>query len=117
MLGAIQRREENPTASSLFLCHKDKDKPAGQRGLCGGWMLDQRRRNIPSLALRMACITSKGDALATQLAEITGTGDCYEDVDELIRLNLARDVELHPYRYGSTPTTTTEYNDQARNHR
>lgn len=37
----------------IFACHKHKILPEEKRGLCAGWLLDQKRRNLPSIMLRI----------------------------------------------------------------
>lgn len=38
---------------SMFNCHGEAKKPDGERRLCAGWLLDQRRRGVPSILLRL----------------------------------------------------------------
>jgi hypothetical protein len=100
MLADIEAGEHNFEISRLFACHKDKQKPSAAQGLCVGWMLDQRRRDVQSIALRLALACGEDrDALFRQFEEMTGDDECYQSVEELVRLNLEADRELHPERY------------------
>ena len=109
MLRDIQRDERDFGYSLIFACHKDDGRPSSDQGLCVGWMLDQRRRGVPSLALRMElAIGEDADALAVQLEKINGDADCYETVEDLVRVNLVRDRELHPLRYEEDEDTIQE---------
>lgn len=92
----IKSREDGGHGS-VFNCHKDRQKPPGERGLCVGWLLDQRRRGIPSIALRIRLI-GRPD-LVQQLEEIRGEEDCYSSVEETVAANLKRDRVLNPHRY------------------
>jgi hypothetical protein len=55
----LQAQDRNDFGS-LFGCHSDAKKPEAERSLCVGWALDQKRRNIPSLSLRVLLLTRAG---------------------------------------------------------
>lgn len=38
---------------AMFNCHGEAKKPKGEQRFCAGWLLDQRRRGVPSLLLRI----------------------------------------------------------------
>lgn len=38
----------------LFGCHEFNKRPPEERRPCAGWLLDQKRRGVPSLRLRLA---------------------------------------------------------------
>jgi len=40
----------------VFQCHQDRKKPADRRGMCLGWVSDQKRRGVPSMQLRLHLI-------------------------------------------------------------
>lgn len=46
--------EADTLGSSVYACHKQARLHAKTRGVCAGWLLDQKRRNIPSIKLRIA---------------------------------------------------------------
>lgn len=69
---------------SLFLCHKQTGH------VCVGWLLNQRERNLPSLALRLALIS--GRAEAGELAEILrsasdGGHELFESIEDMCSAN------------------------------
>ena len=40
-------------AAPVWACHKQKDLPTRERGPCAGWLLDQKKRGVPSIKLRL----------------------------------------------------------------
>jgi len=52
-------RTESTQLGSVFQCHEGRRRPKEQRHLCIGWLLDQRKRRCPSIALRMLLMTSE----------------------------------------------------------
>lgn len=47
---------EQSELGKVYACHKQASLPRNKRGFCAGWLLDQKRRNLPSIALRLALI-------------------------------------------------------------
>lgn len=39
---------------TIFSCHKEVALPPEKRGFCAGWLLDQKKRAVPSIALRLS---------------------------------------------------------------
>lgn len=39
---------------SIYSCHNHKNRTDDARGMCAGWLLDQKKRGIPSIYLRVA---------------------------------------------------------------
>lgn len=67
---------------SVFGCHKQNGE------LCIGWVLDQRRRNVPSVAFRMALVGKDGEAIGKCLEESTDGGhELFPDVFSMCRAN------------------------------
>lgn len=95
-LERIERLEGNPGQGG-FACHKDRTKPYADREMCIGWLLDQKRKGMPAIALRVILIDNP-EAIS-QYEECEPDGEMYSSVSELVRTNLARDKELHPERY------------------
>lgn len=44
---------EGDQFGGLYNCHKHVALPPDARGFCAGWLLDQKRRGIPSVRLRL----------------------------------------------------------------
>lgn len=49
---------------STYSCHKQVDVAPERRGFCAGWALDQRKRGVPSIALRLLLLTDAEAAAA-----------------------------------------------------
>ena len=46
-------QQDSEPFGAMFNCHGEAKQRASKRRLCAGWLLDQRRRGVPSLMLRM----------------------------------------------------------------
>lgn len=51
--------EENKELGSLYACHGHGKLNNKKRGFCAGWLLDQKRRNVPSIRLRLMLMTNE----------------------------------------------------------
>ena len=45
--------DEDPLNGGVFGCHEDGKKVPEERRMCIGWALDQRKRGLPSIQLRL----------------------------------------------------------------
>jgi len=100
MLADIEQREHEFGRASVFGCHKDRQGPSETQEYCVGWLLNQRERGVPNLALRIGLMIGDDSEAATeQFNECEPDGEMYETVAELVESNLDRDRVLHPERY------------------
>ncbi len=78
---------ERDLIGKVFLCHGDAKKPREDARPCAGWLIDQRERRMPSLALRMA--VSSGREKARDLVERLHDGgdELYLSVGVMCREN------------------------------
>lgn len=72
-----------------YACHKHIALPAAERGFCAGWLLDQKRRGLPSIALRMALMQSEA-AVAALEAVRSGGHRLFRTVKAMCRANGVR---------------------------
>jgi hypothetical protein len=79
---------ERSQIGSIFSCHKQASLPNNQRGFCAGWLLDQRERHVPSIALRVALLAP--DALAAMEAVTDGGHEMFSSVEAMCRANGVR---------------------------
>lgn len=81
---------ENTTLGAVYACHGHAKVEPKERGICAGWLLDQRRRNVPSIRLRMLLATN--DAAAQAMRDATpGDGvKLYPTVKAMCRANGVR---------------------------
>lgn len=69
-----------------FDCHGEVAKPQSERGACIGWLLDQRRRNVPSISLRLRLMTNP--QLSAQFKSISSGGHAlYNSIAEMCEAN------------------------------
>lgn len=69
----------------IFSCHKHRR--AKKRGMCAGWLLDQKARNVPSIALRLKLTTDKEALQAYKDVSAKGVS-LYSSVFAMARINL-----------------------------
>lgn len=90
-IGLWNRREfegllaaDRSTLGKIYGCHGTRKMPEHQ--VCGGWLLDQKRRDAPSNMLRVSMLT-KPEALAAY-QEISADGlDLYDSIEEMCSAN------------------------------
>ena len=71
---------------TVFSCHKQATLPPKQRGLCAGWALDQKKRDVPSIAMRLA-LSRMADPRA-YMASLNSKGlKLYRTVQSMCRAN------------------------------
>ena len=55
----VRASEQDPVMGAMFDCHKGKDRLQAEHRLCVGWLLDQKKRNVPSIQLRLLLMNKK----------------------------------------------------------
>ena len=102
-LADLERVEGQPeSATASFGCHKDRHGPVEDRQYCVGWLVHQRERGVPSIALRFALVASRDrEAVVEQFeqAKVPDGVALYPSVQDLVAANLRRDRVIHPERY------------------
>ena len=74
---------------TLYACHKFKEVPASERGLCAGWLLDQKKRGIPSIRLRLILMKDPSAVAAYQKVG-DGGNQMFVSVKAMCRANSVR---------------------------
>jgi hypothetical protein len=77
----LRASDENAFGSVIYGCHLNNGQP------CAGWLADQKRRNLPSIRLRLALMS---DTRAAKLLEKINEDDktLYPSLRAMIRGNL-----------------------------
>ena len=97
MLKQVEEREGDPHQGG-FGCHKDRRKPYAERESCVGWLLDQKRKGMPAIALRI--LLMRNPPAQAQYDECyVEDDDIYNSIDEMLEANLAAERLKHPERY------------------
>lgn len=79
-------QDREPFGGDMFACHGERKKPPGGRLICGGWALDQKRRNVPSIRFRLFLM--KHAQAREALNALTGKGlRLYASIQEMVRAN------------------------------
>lgn len=72
---------------AVYGCHQTRKLP--EPSVCGGWLLDQQRRGVPSIQLRLALIHNEGAGQC--LSEISDGGHkLYASIKAMVRANFPR---------------------------
>ena len=79
---------ESSQFGSTFACHKHVVLPAARRGVCAGWLLDQRRRGLPSIALRLLLI--QDGLLRRALDKVAAVVPMFGSAKQMCRANGVR---------------------------
>jgi len=83
----LLRQDANEFGGAIFGCHGTRKLP--QQQICGGWLLNQKRRNIPSIQLRLSLISSKAAREALRLVS-DGGHELYGSIAAMCRANGVR---------------------------
>jgi Family of unknown function (DUF6283) len=87
--------QDKAMVGHVFGCHKHiKRKLAGEATpLCAGWVLDQLKRDLPSIALRLLIAKSDNPQQSfDQLQSVSSDGlDMYETIEDMCAANGVED--------------------------
>jgi hypothetical protein len=76
--------DAEPFPGALYACHGTGKLP--QKRVCGGWLLDQKRRGCPSIALRLSLLSD--DTAVVCLETITDGGHpLYDSIEDMVDAN------------------------------
>lgn len=89
----VLRSEEMPLGS-VFACHKHAALPEQERGMCAGWLLDQKKRGLPSIALRLMLMNQPEAVEALKKVKRKGL-ELFESVEEMCEANGVTKNALH----------------------
>jgi hypothetical protein len=88
----LQQADAEPISGALFACHQYRLLPPEERRPCAGWLLDQRRRGIPSIRLRLVLVSNPAACALFNEARDGGLA-LYDSLDEMCAANIG---ELAP---------------------
>lgn len=83
----VLRDERSATLGAVFGCHRHgmRHRGGARVPICAGWALDQVKRGVPSIALRLAFVLEGDDG---SLDAVTNGGhETYETVMEMCAAN------------------------------
>lgn len=80
----LVEQDRDPMNGGVFGCHATAK--ADQPSVCAGWLLDQKRRNVPSIQLRLMLMRDK-DAVACFEAVTDGGHALYGSIGEMVMAN------------------------------
>ena len=81
-LAAMERSD----IGGLFHCHAPAARPSAERGLCAGWLANQKRRGLPSILLRVLLARDMGARAALEVVH-DGGHRLFVSIDALVRAN------------------------------
>lgn len=81
--------DADPLGGAVYGCHNDRKREQSERRPCVGWLLDQKKRRVPSIRLRMVVMTS--DAAMVCMESIHAAGlKLYGTIKSMCRANGVR---------------------------
>lgn len=80
-------QDANPISGSPFACHQDRKIAPHDRGVCVGWLLDQRERGAPSIKLRLGLMRDAGLRAQFEEARAPEGVELYESIEEMCLAN------------------------------
>jgi hypothetical protein len=85
----VKLLDQDHPGGAVFLCHLSGGKPKSEERLCVGWLLDQKKRDLPNLALRIRLIAEAGAAKLWE--ELTDEGlELYESILAMVWANTGK---------------------------
>ncbi len=76
------------STGASFGCHKFRNRPGEEQDYCAGWLLDQKRRGLPNVQLRMKLGAIAGTGADDPLEEVTDGGfDLFSTIEEMSAYN------------------------------
>lgn len=88
-------QDADPVNGNMFACHGEAKKDPRKRALCAGWLLDQKKRNVPSIQLRIRLITNCATLAAFERVSSGGT-ELYSTIKAMCRANGVRRTRRKP---------------------
>jgi Family of unknown function (DUF6283) len=85
----LLRQDADPLHGAMFGCHATRHRPQGEQTPCAGWLLDQKRRGVPSIQLRIALF--KEDALKCFESVHSGGHKLFRTIQSMSRANFKAD--------------------------
>lgn len=80
---------EQSEFGKVYSCHKQVVLATEERGFCAGWLLDQKKRGLPSIALRLALMHEPNDAAVLKSVNSDGL-EMFPTVKAMCRANGVR---------------------------
>ena len=91
-------QDRDPLFGAEFGCHEFNRQPKSEHRPCAGWLLDQKKRDIPSIQLRLT-LTRNPEALACfEKADPAGL-PLFDSIEEMCRANIGRIKHVKPKEY------------------
>ncbi len=82
----LQAQDHDELNGHVFGCHSFCKEPREEHRPCIGWLLDQKKRNAPSIQLRLVLMGNR--EAAALYNRVTRRGlDLYNSIDEMVRAN------------------------------
>jgi len=86
--------DEDPMRGGIFGCHKYRHRPKEERRPCVGWFLDQQRRGMPSIQLRLAGMFGGQEAIDFNNEANDGGHEIYSSIAEMCEANGADEARF-----------------------
>ena len=82
----VMKQDADPISGDIFGCHATVKAAPVDRSVCAGWLLDQKRRGLPSIKLRLKLM--KHEEAVDCLEQTTDGGhELYDSIAEMVQAN------------------------------
>ncbi len=85
----LLRSDADPIQGAVFGCHQTRK--LNEPSVCGGWLLDQKNRGVPSIQLRPSLIRNK-EAVHC-LENVSSKVELYGSIEEMVLANFPELIE------------------------
>lgn len=85
----LRQQDADPLTGAVYGCHSSAVKPAEERRPCAGWLLDQKRRGLPAIQLRLALIRNEAARALMDRLDPGGV-ELYDSIEEMHEANYPR---------------------------
>jgi hypothetical protein len=83
---SVINSNNDPLNGCMFACHNHVKMDPKERGLCAGWLLDQKKHGVPSIRLRLAMFGDAG--FATAINRVRSRVPMFKDAMAMVAANL-----------------------------
>lgn len=82
----LAKADADPARGAVFGCHKGKRAKPEKMQVCGGWLLDQKKRGVPNISLRLDMLKNR-EAVEAMAKITSGGAPMYASIADMCAAN------------------------------
>jgi hypothetical protein len=94
----LLKQDADSLFGGTFRCHEFNKQPKEEHRPCAGWMLDQKKRGVPSIQLRLMLTRNPEAVKCFNKAKPNGV-PLFDSIEEMCRANIERIKHVKPKEY------------------